>query len=442
MLRRALTMVPVLAVVCAGGAAAQERLPLSEAVSRALAANPDLRAVSAEVDAAAAEADRARAGYLPRVDLVEAWQRGDAPLFAFSALLGARSVTAGDFAPSVLNDPDPVSLFRTGLVVQQTVFDGFQTASRVEAARLGREAAAATLEHRRHAVALHVVEAYARGLVAAAHARAAASALAAAEADEARTRDRRDAGLATDADLLALAVHVADVRARVIQAEADVDLAQARLNRLMGAPLDAAYVLEEPGVPAMPAPEGSEAQAVAARPDLRAATLGRSIAEAGRRAARGAWLPTVGVQASYDWTGRDFADRPGAWVAGAEIRWNLFAGGADRARVAAAEASVRAADARRASAEAEVRESARAARRQLDAARAREAVGRAAAAEAREAERVTRERFEAGLATVTDLLRASTATLDAELRATTARLDVVVTAALLQQSVGQLPGLP
>ena len=51
--------------------------------------------------------------------------------------------------------------------------------------------------------------------------RAADAALAAAREDLARAERRRDAGIATDADVLALVVHVADLQQRAIQAEGD-----------------------------------------------------------------------------------------------------------------------------------------------------------------------------------------------------------------------------
>jgi hypothetical protein len=39
---------------------------------------------------AARRVTRARAGYWPRVDVTESWQRGDQPVFVFSALLAQR----------------------------------------------------------------------------------------------------------------------------------------------------------------------------------------------------------------------------------------------------------------------------------------------------------------------------------------------------------------
>ena len=51
---------------------------------------------------------------------------------------------------------------------------------------------------------------------------------------------------------------------------------------------------------------------------------------------------------------------------------------------------------------------------QVTTARARQAVGAAAVAQARESQRIIRDRFDAGLAPVTDVLRAASAVLDAD----------------------------
>jgi outer membrane protein TolC len=75
---------------------------------------------------------------------------------------------------------------------------------------------------------------------------------------------------------------------------------------------------------------------------------------------------------------------------------------------------------------------------QLAAARAREEAGRAALAQARESQRIIRDRYESGLATVTDVLRAAEATLDAESRATFAEMDVILQTVALDRALGRL----
>jgi outer membrane protein TolC len=74
----------------------------------------------------------------------------------------------------------------------------------------------------------------------------------------------------------------------------------------------------------------------------------------------------------------------------------------------------------------------------LAAARAREDAGRAALTQARESQRIVRDRYEAGLATVTDLLRAAEAALAAESRLATAETDLILQQVALDRAVGRL----
>jgi outer membrane protein TolC len=117
---------------------------------------------------------------------------------------------------------------------------------------------------------------------------------------------------------------------------------------------------------------------------------------------------------------------------------NLFRGFADRARMTeTSHAQVRAA----AEHERVVRRievDVRAALAQLTAARARDEAGRAALTQARESQRIIRDRYESGLATVTDVLRAAGATLDAESRATAAEMDVILHTVALDRALGRL----
>ena len=80
----------------------------------------------------------------------------------------------------------------------------------------------------------------------------------------------------------------------------------------------------------------------------------------------------------------------------------------------------------------------RAAVARLDAARERERVGQAALMQARESQRIVRDRYDGGLATIGDVLRAAGAVLDAESRATSAQVDVIIEAVALDRAVGRL----
>jgi outer membrane protein TolC len=233
------------------------------------------------------------------------------------------------------------------------------------------------------------------------------------------------------------------VRQRGIQAAGDYAIACAELNRLMGSPIDREFVVQEllltPASNDTPSLAALFAEAETARPDLRRSAAAEELAETGRSLARAGWFPQVGAQAGYEVAGTQFTDRASSWIVGAEFRWSLSLGGAERARTrAAAETATRARLDRedaRAAAQVEIAT----ALRRLESARARQAVGRAAVTQARESERIIRNRFEAGVAGANDVLRASSAVLDAESQRITALVDAAVGRAMLDRAIGRTP---
>jgi outer membrane protein TolC len=425
--------------------AGQEPLTLDRAISAAVAENAGLRASRAGVDEAAAYVTEARSGRFPRLSVTESWQRGDQPVFVFSSLLSARRFAAANFAIDALNHPDPIGFFQASMGVEQVLFDGGRQRSAAAAAGLRQEMASASTDQAAAAIALATTQTFGRIVAADATRRAADAAVARAREDLARAERRRDAGMATDADVLALAVHAADLEQRSLQSEGDAAVARAELNRLMGAPIERDFRVVEPS--------GREwqdvtdprdvtvllAEADAARPELRRSAAAERAAAAGQDQARAAFLPQVAAQATFNISGTRIVDRASSWVAGGELRWTFSAGGAELARLKTAAAATARARAEADEARAAVHVEVVTALRGLESAKAREAAGRAAVEQARESQRITRDRYDAGVASVNDVLRASASVMDAEAHRTAALVDTMVTAAMLRRALGRRP---
>ena len=420
-------------------AAAQTHLTLADAIARARAQSPDAGASAAAEREAAQRVTQARAGYWPRVDVAESWQRGTQPVFVFSSLLAQRQFTAADFALGALNHPDALDNFRAALMVEQPVFDGVARAN-TTVAHIGYEMANATRQLVDHDLAASVTAAYGRVLAAAGAHRSADAAMETARADRELAGNRRDAGLVTDADVLQIDVHLSRTRERQIVAAADERIARARLNQLIGAPLGEAFLLE-------PAPATTtidtidvaalEAEAIKSRPDVLLANLREQEARASQTAARAAFLPHVSVQGGWDLNGSAWNSRASGWIVGAVARVNLFNGFADKARLAeAADRATRYAlegD----KAETAARLDVHVAVARIHAARASEAVGRDAVAQALESRRIIRDRYEAGLTDVASLLRSAEAVAQAEAQQVAAQVAVLTASADLQRALGR-----
>ncbi len=429
----------LLLIVAAVPAAGQTPLTLAEAVSRARVQSAEVLKAEVRITRAGAEAREVRARQLPRVDVVESWNRADLPVFAFSSLLSQRRFSAADFDVARLNRPDAIDNYRAAVAVEQVVFDAGLSAS-VRRANLGREMATLEREQIGREMAVATIEAYGQVQRIDASMTAARAAVDAAEQDLARAIDRRDAGLATDADVLMVTVHLASAREREIQASSQMSVVRAQLNHLMGEPLDAAFDLTPIDVvdEGLPAVSSVEAEAVTDRADVRLAMAGERLADTATRAARAAFLPHVVARAAVEWNGAAFDDRTRGWMAGAEVRWTPFAGFAHRARLAQARAVGAERRLERAAAEDRARLDIRAASASLAAARARVDLSRAAVSAARESQRIVRDRYDNGLSPITDVLRAAQAAGDANAQAVAATSDLATAHARLQAALGKL----
>jgi outer membrane protein TolC len=420
-------------------ALAQTTLTLEDAMRRAQGETSEAQALAATVDEAAARIRQARAGFWPRVDVIETVQRGNHPVFVFSSLLAQRRFAAADFAIPALNHPEPVSNTRTALTLDHSVFDAGATRLGVQAAQLGREAATAARDTARQALAFRAAQAFVRVLQLESALRATEAAVAAAESDRGRARARHEVGLVTDADVLAVDVHRADMRQRQIAAAGDLTVSRMQLADVTGLPLTASLVAVRPS--SRPAAGDGDAlvrEALTTHPEVRRADVQVQLAENGRRTARAALLPTVAVQGGWEFNGATLGSQQSSWIVGAEVRVNVFRGFADTARLAETRHAHLRATAERERVARLVEVEIRAAMARLAAARAQEDAGRAALTQARESQRIIRDRYDSGLATMTDVLRAAEAALDAESRATAAEMDVILQTVALDRALGRL----
>jgi outer membrane protein TolC len=426
-------------VLTAAAAVAQTSLTLEDAMRRGRGETSDARVLQAAVDEAGARVRRAQSGFWPKVDLVESVQRGNHPVFVFSSLLAQRRFAAANFAIPALNDPDPVTNTRTAVAVEQPIFDGGLTRLGVEAAQFERAAATAGRDAAAQDLAFRAAQAFVQVLQLEAAVRATDAAVAAAESDGQRARSRREVGLVTDADVLAVDVHLADMRQRRIAASGDLVVARMLLAEAVGLPLAAAIAPVRPTP--RPAPADGDAVVVDAltqHPLLRQADVERDLADNARRTARAALLPSAGFNAGWEFNGATPAALRSSWAVGAEVRLNVFRGFADTARLAEARHAHARATAERDRVRRRIEVEVRGALARLATARAREDAGRAALTQARESQRIIRDRYDTGLATVTDVLRAAEAALDAESRATAAEMDVIIQGVALDRALGRL----
>jgi outer membrane protein TolC len=423
-----------------GAAAASASAPVSldECLRAGLADNPEIAALRAEFEAAAAGRRAAESGRRPRVYGEAGWRRSDNQVIVFSDKLTAGEFTAADFGLDSLNDPDPIDHEIIAVGVDLPIDVTGTIGAGIAAARGSEGAAAARLEAATIDLTARITEAYYGVALADAAVEVARETLQHAGRHESIASARADHGDALRSELLRARAARLESEHALERRRADTALARTRLALLMGAPTrpiaataPIPATLEEVG-----ALEDWLARA-ADRSDIEAARRGSEAAGEAARAARATRGPEMAGTARYELNANGLDGGSGSYLLGLSVRWNAYDGGRGArideaaARAAAAAARERAlADGARLEIERAWRDAGVA-----DAALVSATEGAAAAEEAR---RITAERYAAGLVPLTDLLDTEKAALDLRLAALAARYDAAVARVRLRRSAGRL----
>jgi outer membrane protein TolC len=435
---RVLNMTSVVMVAALSWTAAygQEALTLRQAVDLALRSNPLLTAAGAVEKGADARIHHARSGFMPHVQFSESIQRSNNPVFVFTSLLTQRQYD-GKFASGTSNN------YQSRLTVEQVLFDGRQTSRGVEAARFTRQLASEDTRRNQSDVVLHVLQTYFGVALAEKNLELALQSLESAQADLKRAESIYQSGRSTQADVLALRVHLAAMREQEIRASNELAFAHAALNDALGVSLDRAFELTTPLESRAAASEASLEQyrrlAGQNRPEIRQAELAQRLAYTQRQIAGAGYQPEVVFQGILETDRQNFFSKGGSnWFTAVTLRWNLWDGRETRARVQQARFAENRAEALRRRADSAIHLEVRKAYLDLKAAVERVEVAFAASIEAGEAHRIIQNRHHAGLTTVTELLRSETALAAARTRHLTAVYDHRIAAATLEHAAGTL----
>lgn len=396
----------------------QQPLSLRDAIERALQQNPGIHASKAREHAASDRITSAKGGYLPQVNYQEMVQRSNNPVFVFSSRLTQRQFTEQNFAIHSLNRPDFVNNFQSMVTVDQVLFDGGRTRNAVKGAEVGEQIERQKTKAEELAIMAQTAEAYLAVKLGEQALQAAEESVRSATADLERAESFRKEGMSTDADVLSIRVHLASVKQQVIERATQLEVAKAALNVAMGEPEDSIFQLVTPLTEtAYQAPSLTDSQqyAMASRPELAQLRGAVESARLKEKTARSAYWPEIFARGVFETDRQELLNKGGAnWFAGAGLRWNLFNGLRDRAQVSEGRHQIAAAEADSQRAEAQVRLQVRAATLRWQAVKEQLEVVRATVEEAEESLRITRDRYENGLNTVTDLLRSETALLNAK----------------------------
>lgn len=296
---------------------------LQEAMRMAVEAHPEIRAgVNARL-AAEEELRAAKGGYMPRVDLVGGYGREGTD--------NPSGRASGD------HEYETLTRSEARLNVEQMLFDGFATSSEVKRNRAVVNSRALELLGNTERTALEVAQVYLDVLRRQALVRLAENNLRSHERifDQINLRSQRGVGRMADLD---------QAEARLAQAKNNLlteqaNLADARVN-FISVVGQAPEELEAPAPVLANLPESFESardEMLADNPQLRSAQADINAAEAQMAAAKSAFYPRFALELS---TGANenidgVRGHENEWQAMVRMRYNLFAGGSNKAELRA-----------------------------------------------------------------------------------------------------------
>ncbi len=325
-------------VALAASPVSAESLSRAAAVGRALDKNPDVHRALADYDGLEGRARQAKADALPELNAFGSFLRYQDPSFF-------NSPNIDEFPPELLQAFQPLAsnLWDGNLSLHQTLFS-FSLRKAIRAAGYAKQLGLENVSRARQDVALRAVLAYNAYLVALERAKVAAAVVEQKEKHLEMAKNRRQAGVATDLEVLRFEVDLANARTQLLRYDGAADLARGDLNAVMVQPTDTA--IEPTDTLAFADETGVDLAAVRAaaarRPELKAAAWNEKIYQEAIGIFQADSRPRLDFNASYGYSVRDtgnfFKSNYEKWSLSVTLKVPIFDGFRTAGKVAQARA--------------------------------------------------------------------------------------------------------
>ena len=411
-------------------------LSLAQATETALNNQPLLRQAQAQISAAEARADIARAPLLPQVNANASYQRGTANFVARPGSLPS-GISTTSRAPSF----NTFDYFAFGVTASQMIYDFGQARGRWHAAEALAEGQHETARAARLSTVLNVRTAYFQARAQKSMVSVSRETLANQERHHEQIKGFVELGARPAIDLAQARTDVANAKVQVITTENAYATAKAQLNLAMGAPQPTDYDVADETLAAL----GEEDQALdalvqialGARPELVALNKQVQAQELQLRAIKGAYGPTLGASTGFTEQGRQLDAMAWNWNVIVSLNWNVFQGMLVPAQVREAEANLMAITAQRNVIEQQLRLEVEQARLAVRSTKASLLAVEEALLNSRERLRLAEGRYQTGAGSVIELADAQIGTASAAAQRVAADYNLAAARAQLMKALGR-----
>ena len=307
------------------GQVPEVKMSLSEALTLAHEHNWEIKKADFDLREAVADKNATNAAFLPQVEVSYSAAITNNPLAAFGYKLQQEIVTAADFNPALLNDPEDIENYNAQLLVQQPLINVDAWAAK-RAAKIKVDALSYKGAYTKAFVELVVKKAYYGIQLAAAQKQVVEKALKAAESALKLTQDNLAQGYVKDADLMRVKVRVLELQSKY----EDANDAVASSGEFL------AYLLNHQGAVIVPVDSLvavqplllQETYAITQRNDVKSMAKVKEAYHKLSRYEKLKFAPRLNAFGTVNYHDNELLGTDAkSWMVGAKLQWTLFSGG-------------------------------------------------------------------------------------------------------------------
>lgn len=380
---------------------------------------------------AKARMNQANAVFLPQLSLEETAIRTTDPVAAFGFKLRQGIATPADFDPAVLNNPDAITNYNSRVQVLQPLFNPDGILERA-AARSGMLSARENEEATRFRQVFRIKEIYYRLSLLQARESTLQTGLAMAQSVESQASDYLEQGLINRADYLEAKVLLLNSEEQLLSVRNMIRSTEDEMLIMLGKETDQPVKLLTPldSIQPLQADLGDEP---VVNSGLQALSYRVDASEQALKASKFQFIPKINLFGSYEFNDNVLLGLENEnYTLGATLKWDLFKGFSQIGKVGQRKAEYRSAQIRYEQQYEEMQKEVRSRRRSINEAEKRIELNRLASEQALEEFTIRKNRYEQGLETTSDLLKAETRYLSKELGLLQAIYDYRVNLASLE----------
>ena len=297
----------------------------TEVFNRVKEDNQTIKISQADFNQAQADFRQTNAVFLPNIAISHTGISTTNPLMAFGSKLNQEVLTAADFNPALLNDPDRIENFSTRIEVKQPLInvDGFYQR---KAAKNKMEAMNLKTERTQDYLMFEVDKAYMQLQLAYKALDVIEKALKAAESNKELADNSFKQGYLQQADVLAVEVRVTEVKNQLQMAKSNVENASNYLSFLMN-DLSNAILKPSDSLTITKLNLVTASQVSEDRSDIKAMQMAAAAYESMNKADKMTFLPTLNAFGSYEiYDDQIFQGDANGYLVGAQLSWTILDG--------------------------------------------------------------------------------------------------------------------